>query len=82
LAVVAPAAELYVHQSGWAESLLASRAALDRAGLSAPERAKTVEEVWLRTKEDFPAQWDWVKTAALNSRAGFNRLTPRALSGG
>jgi hypothetical protein len=60
LAVVAPAAELYVHQSGWAESLLASRAALDRAGLSAPERAKAAEQVWLRTKEDFPAQWDWV----------------------
>ncbi|MCX6927664.1 MAG: hypothetical protein NT154_31310 [Verrucomicrobia bacterium] len=59
---VAPsrAAELYVRQSHWVETVLASRAALDGAGLSGPERTKAAEQVWFRVKDDFPVQWDWV----------------------
>ena len=59
LAAVAPAAELYVRQSGWVETMLASRAALAAAGLSGPEQTKAAEQVWLRVKDDFPVQWDW-----------------------
>jgi hypothetical protein len=59
LAAASPAAELYVRQSGWVETMLASRAALDGAGLSAAERTKAAEQVWFRVKDDFPVQWDW-----------------------
>jgi hypothetical protein len=59
LAAASPAAEIYVRQPGWVETMLASRAALDGAGLTGPERTKAAEQVWLRTKEDFPVQWDW-----------------------
>jgi hypothetical protein len=59
LAAASPAAEIYVRQSGWVDTMLASRAALEGAGLSGPERTKAAEQVWLRTKEDFPVEWDW-----------------------
>ena len=59
LTCVCPAAELYVRQSNWAETMLAARAALDGAPLSGPERSKAVETVWFRLKDDFPVQWDW-----------------------
>ena len=39
--------------------MLASRAALVGAGLSASEQAKAAEQVWFRVKDDFPVQWDW-----------------------
>jgi len=59
LAAVAPAAELYVRQTGWVDTMLASRAALAGAGLSGAEQTKAAEQVWLRVKDDFPVQWDW-----------------------
>ncbi len=59
LATRSPAAEFYVRQSDWVQTLLASRAALGRAGLSGPEQRKAAEQVWLRVKDDFPVQWDW-----------------------
>jgi hypothetical protein len=59
LAAAAPAAELYIRQSGWVETMLASRAALAGDGLSQQEQTKAVEQVWLRLKDDFPVQWDW-----------------------
>src|ERR1035437_4395734 len=59
LAVAASAAELYVRQSGWVETMLASRTALDGAGLSGSGRTKAAEQLWFRVKDDFPVQWDW-----------------------
>jgi len=59
LAVASSAAELYVRQSGWVETMLASRTALDGAGLSGSGRTKAAEQLWFRVKDDFPVQWDW-----------------------
>jgi hypothetical protein len=58
-ATASPAAELYVHQSGWVETMLACRAALEEAGLSGPEQATAAQQVWFRVKDDFPVPWDW-----------------------
>jgi hypothetical protein len=55
-----PAADLYVRQGGWVDTMLASRAVVLAAGLSGPERAKAAERLWFRVKDDFPVQWDWV----------------------
>jgi hypothetical protein len=59
LAAAASAADFYVRQSGWVETMLASRTALDGAGLSGPEWTKAAEQVWFRMKDDFPVEWDW-----------------------
>ena len=39
--------------------MLASRAALEDAGLSGPEQTRAAEQIWFRVKDDFPVQWDW-----------------------
>jgi hypothetical protein len=49
--------------------MLASRAALDGARLSGPERTKAAEQVWFRLKDDFPVQWDWALQDAGNESA-------------
>jgi hypothetical protein len=59
LAASSWAAELYVRQSGWVETVLASRAALAGGGRSGYEQAIAAGPVWLRLKDDFPVQWDW-----------------------
>jgi hypothetical protein len=69
LAASSRAADLYVRQSGWVETMLASRAALAGAGLSGPERTKAAEQAWFRLKDDFPVQWDWALQDAGNEFA-------------
>ena len=59
LAAASPAAELYIRQSSWVETIVAVRAALAATGLSGPGRTSASEEVWFRLKDDFPVQWDW-----------------------
>ena len=59
LAAASSAAELYVRQPGWVGTMVASRAALEAAGLSGPERGNAAEELWFRVKDDFPVEWDW-----------------------
>ena len=59
LAVCASAAQLYVKQGTWVETMLAARAPLAAAGLSGQEQARAAEQLWFRLKEDFPVQWDW-----------------------
>ena len=48
LAAASPAADLYVRQSGWVETIVAARAALTGTALSTPERTKAAEQIWLR----------------------------------
>jgi hypothetical protein len=69
LAASSWAAELYVRQSDWVETMLASRAALAGAGLSGSERTQAAEHVWFRLKDDFPVQWDWALQDAGNEFA-------------
>jgi hypothetical protein len=64
------AAEPYVKQAAWAQTMVASRAALAAASLPAQERAQAEEGVWFRVKDDFPIEWDWV---AQDGGAGFPR---------
>jgi len=59
LGVAVHAADRYVRQPGWVDTMMSSRAALAAAGLSKPEQVKAAGEVWLRVKDDFPVQWDW-----------------------
>ena len=59
LAAASPAADLYVRQSGWVETIVAARAALTATGLSGPEQAEAARQVGFRLKDDFPVQWDW-----------------------
>jgi len=53
------AAEPYVQQPTWPETMLASRAALAAASLSAEDQAQAAAQLWFRVKDDFPRQWDW-----------------------
>ena len=73
LAASSWAAELYVRQSGWVETLLTARAALAGAGLSDYEQAKAAGPVWFRLKDDFPVQWDWALQDAGNEFADWLR---------
>ncbi|MFZ2640545.1 MAG: hypothetical protein WA117_06120 [Verrucomicrobiia bacterium] len=59
-APVAPQAPaFYVKKATWTETLLASRAALKTAALSAKERKKAQTSVWEQVELVFPVQWDW-----------------------
>jgi hypothetical protein len=69
-AACACAAEPYVRQATWPQTMVASRAALGAASLSAQERARAEEEVWFRVKDDFPIEWDW---SMQDGGAGFPR---------
>jgi hypothetical protein len=69
-AACACAAEPYVRQATWAQTMVASRAALGAASLPAQERARAQEGVWFRVKDDFPIEWDW---AMQDGGAGFPR---------
>src|SRR5512141_1120983 len=62
LAIVRPAAgtELYHKQSGWTETLAASRQALKAARLTEPNRSEEARRIGFRFKEDFAVEWDWL----------------------
>ncbi|MCX6909553.1 MAG: hypothetical protein NTY01_16130, partial [Verrucomicrobia bacterium] len=60
-AVAAPQAPAcYVKKADWPETMLASRAALKTAALSAKERKVAQAAVWEQVERDFPVQWDWM----------------------
>ena len=59
VAAGACAAEPYVKEATWAQTMLASRAALSTSPPPAPERARAREALWFRLKDDFPIEWDW-----------------------
>jgi hypothetical protein len=53
------AADHYVRQPGWVETIVATRGALAEAGLSGLARAEATQQAWFRLRDDFPVQWDW-----------------------
>jgi len=59
LAFPVAAAEVYARRARWVETMLASRDALRRAGLSGADEAAAARTVWFRIQEDFPREWDW-----------------------
>lgn len=59
LAIPAMATDYYVKQGTWAETTLASRAALGLARLSGADESKAARAIWLEIKESFPVEWDW-----------------------
>ncbi len=56
---VGQAALPYAKQATWAETLHASRAALDAANLSPAEREEARRRLGQQVEDDFPTQWDW-----------------------
>lgn len=58
-ATTADAAESYVKRSSWADTLLASRAALAAAGLTGQAEQEAARQTWFAVQTDFPVQWDW-----------------------
>jgi hypothetical protein len=60
LATAARASDLYVKQPGWVDTMVAARAALTENSLDERGRSEAAAGIWLRIKEDFPVQWDWV----------------------
>ncbi|MGO8676500.1 MAG: hypothetical protein ACLQVX_11595 [Limisphaerales bacterium] len=70
LAARACASEPYVKEAAWAQTMVASRAALAARSLPARERAGAAAAVWFRVKDDFPMEWDW---AMQDGGAGFPR---------
>ncbi|MBI5387337.1 MAG: hypothetical protein HZA90_21965 [Verrucomicrobia bacterium] len=55
----AEAGPFYVQKPGWAETLLASRAALSSAKLDDSRRAELTRAVGQRAEDAFPVEWDW-----------------------
>ncbi len=56
LAARACASEPYVKEAAWAQTMVASRAALAARPLPARERAGAAAAVWFRVKDDFPME--------------------------
>ena len=50
--------------------MLAARTALSASSVSGTARTQAGEQLWLRLKDDFPVQWDWVLQ---DGGAGFSR---------
>jgi hypothetical protein len=57
--IAAGAPTAYVKNATWAETMLASRAALKAAALPAKERNLAQTAVWEQIERDFPVEWDW-----------------------
>ncbi len=49
-----------VKEAGWVETMISARAALAGSNVAAPEQGQAAPRIWLRIKEDFPVQWDWL----------------------
>jgi hypothetical protein len=84
LAASASAADLYVKQAGWVDTMVGARAALATARLPAPAQEEATAQVWARMKDDFALEWDWtLQDAGTNFtrwfRAGRDTSTERAL---
>jgi hypothetical protein len=58
-AIAANAPATYVKKASWAETMLASRAALKAAALPAKEWKAAQTVVWEQIERDFPIEWDW-----------------------
>jgi hypothetical protein len=58
-AATAEAADFYSRRSTWADTLLASRAALRAAALTPKEQAEAGEIIWRQVERDFPVHCDW-----------------------
>ncbi len=71
LGASADAAELYVRQPAWEQTMCSSRGAIAAASLPAGEQAKAAAEIWFRVKDDFPIQWDWAEQDGGEGFAGW-----------
>ncbi|MCX6903099.1 MAG: hypothetical protein NTW03_06395, partial [Verrucomicrobia bacterium] len=50
----------YTKKESWVETLLATRAALMPASISAEDRHVASGQAWDLFEADFPVQWDWI----------------------